>query len=684
MKIGPKLAICFVALAVTPLVVTSFIYARSSSELGRNMAATGKEFLSNRVSEDLDRATDLSVQALRELRAELQAETESTAAEIARRLTLRPDPDIVEGAAARAFAAEAAEDRANGINLARGNVRIEEGADRATVMNTLARLEGLTDVGRISYLRNRASVRATSIALEDGVTVWYPGGSVIEETDHRESEWYLNTLERQQPLWYLAGSSEGKEFFATAPVITPHGKLAGVLRTIAPVQQVLNTAIPAASVPTNATAYFIVVPYDHPNLFPHTIAVREPDTPTWKVSEELEPLDFEGDESWLKVLSDIRSGVRGLEVVRRGDKEEIWSFRPVAAIDGAELHLAIAQPKWVVEIAEQQVETIVDQAFTTQLRNIAIFAFVVALLAIALGLWAARMLTHPIRELHGAAARLAKGDFSVRVENKSGDELSDLADDFNAMVPALEDRLKVKRDLDIAREIQQYLVSQSPPAIEGFDIAGKTAYCDETGGDYQDFIELQGGEGMAAVIGDVTGHGVGAALLMAAARSSFRAHMRNISDDGQLMEAVNKDLSADSSGGRFLTLFFTRLRPGSRSLTWMSAGHETALIFDPASSEFTELSGDGIPLGVDTTWNYQAEKATIPENGVLIAYTDGLREAKDGSGERFGVNRLKNIIREMHPRGSETICDHVLAEWKTYCEGADIVDDVSLMIIKAV
>lgn len=684
MKIGPKLAICFVALAVIPVVVTSIIYARSSADLGRNMATTGKEFLNERVTEDLDRATDLSVQSFRELKAQLLAENERTAAEVARRLILRPDPEIVDGAETRSFSAEAAEDRARGINLTRGNVRIEPGADRQIVANALAQLEGLTDVARISYLRNQPAVRASSIALEVGVTVWYPGGSAVEDTDHRESEWYLDTLERQQAQWYPANLPTLKEFYATSPLLTPHGDLAGVLRTIAPVRQVLDVAIPAASVPTNATAYFIVVPHDHPNLFPHKVAIREPDVANWKVLDEIEPLDFDGDDGWLKVLSDMRSGVGGLEPVLRGDTEEIWSFRPVGDVDGGDLHLAIAQPKWVVQIAEQQAQTIVDQAFASQLRNVGIIATLAALFAIGLGLWAARTLTSPIRALHGAAARLAKGDFSVRVENNSRDEIGDLADDFNAMVPALEERLKVKRDLDTAREIQQYLVSQTPPVIEGFDIAGQTIYCDETGGDYQDFIDLQNSDGTAAVIGDVTGHGVGAALLMAAARSSLRAHMRSISDGGQLMEAVNRDLSADSSGGRFLTLFFARLQPDSRSFTWISAGHETALLFDPVSSEFTELTGDGIPLGVDATWNYRAEDATIPEGGLLIAFTDGLREAKGKSGERFGLNRLKGIIRDVHARGSNAICDHVLAEWKTHCDGADIVDDVSLMIIRAI
>lgn len=682
MKIGPKLALCFVAVTVIPLAVTSFIYARSSNELGRDMADTGKQVLTNRITEDLNRSTELSVQSLRRIKDELLDETVRNASEIARKLVVRPDEELVLGAQTRPFAVEAAEDLAKGINLTRGNVRFEIDADPAVAPNVLARLEGLGDVARTSYLRNRQVVRATNVVLEVGITAWYPGGSVIEDADLRESDWYLNTLEQLQPEWFEAASPKFRELYAVAPLITPHGDLAGVLRTIVPIEKLLNAAIPAASIPTNATAYLVVVPRDHPNLYPHRIAVQQAGDNNWKATGDIEPLDVEGDDAWLKVLSDIRSGVGGLEFVKRGEESEIWSFRPVISVEGGEIHLVVAQPRVVVSIAEAQAETVVERAFSSQIKNTSIVVVIAGLIAVGLAMWAARTLTNPIRDLHQGAARLAKGDFSVRVERTSGDEIGDLGDDFNTMVPALEEHLKVKRDLGVAREIQQYLVPKTPPKIEGFDIAGKTIYCDETGGDYLDFISASNG-GTVAVIGDVTGHGVGAALLMAAARSSLRAHMRHLSDVGLLMEAVNRDLSADSSGGRFLTLFFVHVRPRTDTFTWLSAGHETALLFDPKTSVFTELTGDGIPLGVDATWRYRAEQTKVPSGAVLVSYTDGIREAKNAAGERFGVDRLKQSIKSAHARGSFAVSEKILEDWSAYCGDVDVTDDVSLMVIKA-
>ncbi len=687
MKIGPKLAICFVGMVVVPLLVTSWIYARSSADLGRDMADRGKQLLISRITEDLNRARDLSIATLTQTKDELLGETVRNAAEIARQLMTTPDAEAILGAQRAPFAAEAAEDSARGINLERSNIRFESDADPLEAPQVLARLQGLGDVARTSFLRNQATVRANSIALEVGVTGWYPGGSEIEANDHRERDWYLTTLEQLTPQWFASDADRFQELFAVAPLITSDGQVAGVLRTIVPIKKLLDSTVPIASIPTNASAYLIVVPDDHPNLFPHVIGSLSPESTDWEVSDGIDALDFEGDDAWLKLLSDVRSGVDGLEFVTRGTSEEVWSFKPLAKVVGGELHFAVAQPQSVVTVAEAQADVAVGAAISKQVRNTTIVAIVAGLVAIFVALAAAKTLTGPIRQLHQAARKLARGDFSVRVKNKSRNEIGELSSDFNAMVPALEERLKVKRDLDMAREIQQFLVERAAPSLEGFDIAGQTIYCDETGGDYQDFIDIHDGKnnvkGLAAVIGDVTGHGVGAALLMAAARSSLRAHMRHENNVRKLMEAVNTDISADSSGGRFLTMFFALLRPGSGKVSWISAGHEVALIFDPATDTFTELDGEDIPLGVDVTWTYTLADADIPKGGLLVAYTDGVREAINAAGERYGMDRLKASIRAAHARGSYTISEQIIADWRNYCGDVSPNDDVSLMVIKS-
>jgi len=129
-------------------------------------------------------------------------------------------------------------------------------------------------------------------------------------------------------------------------------------------------------------------------------------------------------------------------------------------------------------------------------------------------------------------------------------------------------------------------------------------------------------------------------------------------------------------------LFYARILPDIRQFTWISAGHEVALLFDPAKDTFTELDGDGIPLGVDATWHYVASQADIPAGGLLVAYTDGVREAKNADGDRYGMERLKQSIRAAHSRGSYTICEQILDDWRAHCGEVAPNDDVSLMVIK--
>jgi len=131
-------------------------------------------------------------------------------------------------------------------------------------------------------------------------------------------------------------------------------------------------------------------------------------------------------------------------------------------------------------------------------------------------------------------------------------------------------------------------------------------------------------------------------------------------------------------------MFFAMLQPGSSKFSWISAGHEVALMFDPAADTFTELDGDGIPLGVDATWVYASASAEIPKGGLLVAYTDGIREAKNAAGERYGMERLKDSIRAVHARGSYAISEQIIADWRNYCGDVSPDDDVSLMVIKLI
>lgn len=494
--------------------------------------------------------------------------------------------------------------------------------------------------------------------------------------------WYLGALERAAPVTFGPAGAFGSTMIAAVPLQYPDGRFAGVAAIDARLGAMAAQTMSGGQLPPATIARLITVPADDPNLLPHEAARIAAEAAEWTVHPKAKPLTLDGDDTWLKVVSDMRSGVPGLETPVRMGSREVWSFAPIGKTADADLAIAVISPYSVIDAAHTRAQTVVEGAFETQLQGAVGFALVAALLAAGAGIYGARTLTRPIRDIHGAAAKLADGDFSVRLPAGGSDEFGDLARGFNDMVPALEARFKVQKDLDIAREIQQHLMPKGAPTIDGFDIAGTTEYCDETGGDYLDFIPLPD-HSLAAVIGDVTGHGVGAALLMASARATLRTHADHAEDAAALLRAVNRQLAGDISGGRFMTLLFARLTPGQSRIGLISCGHEPALIFDPSTGSFATCSGEGIPLGVDAEWRYEMTELEIEPGTIVIGYTDGLREAQRGDGEPYGLERLKAVIRREPNRASQTLCALIKEDLHTFLGDAPIVDDISILIIRA-
>jgi len=688
MKIGTKLAICFVAIAVLPLGAASAVYLRATSKFGADMANRGKELLSERVNRDLRRAREMGAVTIAQTRQRIAREARFLAGDIASRMSTAVDDTELPAPQtgfilAPATSADAASGGARQIDLQQMSVYMAPDASRDGIAGTLKRLAGFNDVARTVYLRNRGIIDTMTVTFESGLTVSYPGLAEPPEQDTRERDWYLGTLETQQAAWFSDFDSASDRLSVATPLQLSDGRLAGAVRITIRLGALLAQSMDATRIPPDASAYLIAVPATDPSLMPHEVATFTPEAGRWTVLPRPRAMPLNGDEAWLKAISDIRTGVPGLEHVTLRGEKAVWAFGPVGASSQADYHIAVAFPASQIHTAAARVEEVVQGSYREQLRTAVFFALGAGLIGAALALFGAKTLTGPVRRLHEAAGKLAYGDFSVRIADPGSDEIGDLGRDFNRMVPALEEQIRVKRDLHAAQEIQQHLIPASAPVIDGFDIAGKTIYCDETGGDYQDYVPL-GETRYAIVIGDVTGHGVGAALLMASARAVLRANAPHQDSATKVLSAVNRQLSADSTGGRSLTLFYLQLEADNRTIDWISAGHETALIYDPATDNFTMLEGEDIPLGIDAEWAFSGQTATLPNGSVLVAYTDGIREAHNDAGEQYGLERLKKVIRDSHARGSAAVLDAILAELATYRGKTKAHDDVSLLVIKPV
>jgi sigma-B regulation protein RsbU (phosphoserine phosphatase) len=297
-----------------------------------------------------------------------------------------------------------------------------------------------------------------------------------------------------------------------------------------------------------------------------------------------------------------------------------------------------------------------------------------------------RSVTRNIQKLVKASRQIASGDFKTRVRINSKDEMGELGRTFDRMVPELEERIQMKQALDVAMQVQQNLLPQKMPKFEGVDVAARSIYCDETGGDFYDFMDFccRDPDTIGAVIGDVSGHGIPAALLMATARAFLRCRVTQPGDIAEVINDVNQLVAKDvSETAQFLTLFYMELNAREKKVEWIRAGHDPAFVYCPDKDSFEELRGKGLSLGVEDDIKYFHNTRSGLSNGqIIIAGTDGVWETQDSSGEMFGKNRLKDIIRRYAKTTSEDILDAILQELEAFRGDGKQEDDVTLVIMK--
>jgi sigma-B regulation protein RsbU (phosphoserine phosphatase) len=362
--------------------------------------------------------------------------------------------------------------------------------------------------------------------------------------------------------------------------------------------------------------------------------------------------------------------------------DSVWAY----AHAGDNVYLVLIVPKNVILKHFEQVHQTLHSLVKEQWLFTGVVAIGVILLLFLAGLWFAHAMIRPLFVMVEAVKRLAKGDFSARIDINTGDERDLLAKSFNEMVPQLKDRMQMRKSLEVAKEIQQNLLPQAIPNLRGFDIAAKSVYCDETGGDYFDFFPCEDDHcsRFGIAVGDVTGHGVGAALLMATARALIRGLVTRPENLADCLTQVNSLLCTDvRDTGRFMSLFFLMIEEGSRNISWVRAGHDPAILFDPARETVEELMGPGMVLGVEEDYCYeQVDKGIETAGTIIFIGTDGIWEAHNFKGELFGKDRLHQIIRDNADKSAGAIQGAVLDAVGKFRGSVPQEDDITLVVIK--
>jgi sigma-B regulation protein RsbU (phosphoserine phosphatase) len=298
---------------------------------------------------------------------------------------------------------------------------------------------------------------------------------------------------------------------------------------------------------------------------------------------------------------------------------------------------------------------------------------------------ATNTLTTRIKEVSAAADDLAKGNFGPPLAITSRDEVGELTRSFNKMTSQLRHRQAMKAAINVAREVQQNLLPRNNYSAEGIVAGGLSLYCDETGGDYFDIIKFSDNkQKVSVVVGDVVGHGIGAALLMTTVRALLRCRVFLPGRLDQIMNDVNRLLYRDTSkSGNFVTLFYLEVDRMQDTVRWVRGGHDPAIVYSPARREFSELKGNGLALGVDEEWSFEYNELPVPEEEQLILIgSDGAWEVENRRGEQFGKERLKQLLAENSSLQPDEILQAIIDAIGIFRGETPQNDDITLVIVK--
>ncbi|HZW08828.1 MAG TPA: SpoIIE family protein phosphatase [Phycisphaerales bacterium] len=700
MSIRAKLLLALLLAALIPLVFAAAAGYQSTVRLGRRVASDQREALLRDAEGVLSGLMRKNISLL-EQEAQVYFATNRVLAREVERLLAGPAP---EGAEVRGPAAFREGGSAPGLAESGQHVRAGPGGEPSPSLVSFqtpafyiapdgsdgdaAKLAGVGVTLRTMRPALSRSVYWQFVTLESGVHMVYPGHGLLPDGyDARTSAVYERARNATG-----AGSppsidpATGQTLVGVLhPLVDPSGRRIGFLGLHARADAMVGEFELGAAWGEDAETYFVALERDAAGEPGISIIARRSYAERAVASQGFIGVDqFRADDpaDTRAIIDALASAGLGTRIIGLGGEPMLCAY---GGLRGDSIGLVTVAPVASVAALAGAAEARVHQAADTQLARVLGGVLALGVLMSFAAWLGARRITRPIASLAGAIRRVSEGDLEVRAAVRGRDEVAVLAGAFNTMVPRLRDQMRMRQSLDLAQQVQRGLLPAEPPRVRGFDVAGVSRYCDETGGDYYDFLGLdQPAPGRLTIaVGDVTGHGVAAALLMATARALIRMRSALPGEMAERLSDINRHLAGDVSPGRFMTLMLLSLERGSGMARWVGAGHDPVIVYDPARDAFSELAGEDIPLGVEAGWRFRECEARVLESGlVLVLGTDGVWEAMNAAGELFGKERLRTCIRDHAAGSARAIADAVLREIAAFLGPEAPGDDVTMVVIK--
>jgi serine phosphatase RsbU (regulator of sigma subunit) len=359
-----------------------------------------------------------------------------------------------------------------------------------------------------------------------------------------------------------------------------------------------------------------------------------------------------------------------------GDPRRVGDWIVVARKDPTGLLFGIARP-----IAES-----LKEIRRTSWRNLSIGLGVIALACIGIVPISHRMTQH-VSSLSAGVRQLADGDFKARVPVRSQDEFGALAVAFNTMAADLErnqalvvERERLRRELELSRLIQTEMLPRAPLRLGAAEIKGVSIPAREVGGDFFNYFALPDGR-LALLVGDVSGKGVSAALLMANVQATLRARLPLETELARLAAGLDVEVDANTPGGVYLTLFLGILDVERGLLQYVNAGHNPQFLLRAAGG-IQPLSSTGLPIALYSGQGYKESSVQIGRGDLLFFYTDGLVETENERDEMFGADRLQSLLEAEHSHGIDMVLERVEQSVRDFRGKAEPFDDATMMALR--
>ncbi|MGD2098313.1 MAG: SpoIIE family protein phosphatase [Desulfobacterales bacterium] len=700
-----KLFIILLVFSLTPLIVVTIVSQRGTFRLGQAISDDARQRLTQIVGMELRQTAENSAKVIQRTQAAMEFYLQVLAAEAELAFMRMPDkpipiyfaPDFEDPRTAPKDLLPSYKYRLkthdgqfldNPVSFDHPVFLLASGVEAKNITEDLAALSRMTPVFRKLANEFGHALQWGHICLKTGVCVSYPGhSSRADGFDPRWQPWFRNA--KDTPTWSLPAMNPASGFLTftvSKRLYRPDGSFWGVAAIDILFVEALKKGTLSPLWATDARS-FIATIADNP-------ITREPGLRILAQRDYQAALGSwvpTGRNVWLSsadkiafhsVLRQLHVGQSGYAELPFRNADFIWAY---AAIDDLTQFIVMVPKSTIMALPEETRKT-----FFSYLKEQILFAGVATLLTIfflaAGALIGSYMITRSLLQMATAAKKLSEGDFSVKLGLRTGDERDLVIQAFNQMGPKLADHLRLNQSMDLAMKVQQKLLPAQNPEIPGLDVAGKSIYCDETGGDYYDFLEYDTDkEGQVSVVlGDVSGHGISSALLMATARAFLRQRVSLPGTLGQIISDVNHQLFKDvAENNNFMTLFYLRINARQKRLEWVRAGQDPAILYDPANRSFEALGGEGIPLGVEESWTYaENQKDGLQAGQIIVMATDGFWESENVSGEMYGKDKIYDLIRAHAGLSAKGILNIFIDSLYQFARGKKFEDDVTLVVVK--